>query len=218
MVLNKLFGNLDSWSFRYLRYANRMNTSTHLLISAAALGPHTKWRHMGPILLGAVLPDALMFVFYGWQKLIGTPEQEIWNTEYFKPFWQDVFDVANSIPIALVLLLIGLKQKTQWLIWLSASMLLHIALDLPLHHDDGHRHFWPLSNWRFSSPVSYWDPNHYGSYVLIIEAFLMTLCLFVCVRSTLQRKWKVALAVVYGLQFAVLFYFMFLFSFAGNVS
>ena len=42
-------------------------------------------------------------------------------------------------------------------------MLLHCAFDLPLHHDDAHRHFLPISNWRYQSPVSYWDPAHAGA-------------------------------------------------------
>jgi len=33
---------------------------------------------------------------------------------------------------------------------------------LALHHDDAHRHFLPLSGFRFESPISYWDPAHYG--------------------------------------------------------
>jgi hypothetical protein len=34
--------------------------------------------------------------------------------------------------------------------------------DLPVHHDDAHPHFWPLTLWTFASPVSYWDPAHFG--------------------------------------------------------
>jgi len=44
---------------------------------------------------------------------------------------------------------------------------------LPVHHDDGHRHFFPLSDWRFESPVSYWDPAHYGHIFLWIELLLV---------------------------------------------
>ena len=56
---------------------------------------------------------------------------------------------------------------------LFASVLFHSLADLPLHHDDGHRHFWPFSDFRFASPVSYWDPSHHGNSVLTIEAFLV---------------------------------------------
>jgi len=51
--------------------------------------------------------------------------------------------------------------------------MLHIAGDLPLHNDDAHRHFFPFSNWRFISPVSYWDPKHYGTIVAPIEILIV---------------------------------------------
>ena len=54
-------------------------------------------------------------------------------------------------------------------------MALHVPEDLFLHHDDGHRHFYPLSQWRYSSPVSYWDPNHYGKIVAPLEALAVVL-------------------------------------------
>ena len=44
--------------------------------------------------------------------------------------------------------------------------------DFLLHHNDGHRHFLPFSDFRFVSPVSYWDPRHYGGIVAPLEALL----------------------------------------------
>ena len=41
--------------------------------------------------------------------------------------------------------------------------------DFALHRKDAHRHFFPFSDWRFQSPVSYWDPRHYGGIVTTIE-------------------------------------------------
>ena len=44
------------------------------------------------------------------------------------------------------------------LIALFSAALVHLTLDFPLHNDDARAHFWPLTNWKFTSPVSYWDP------------------------------------------------------------
>lgn len=43
---------------------------------------------------------------------------------------------------------------------------LHIALDVPVHVNDGPVLLWPL-NWdyRFESRFSYWDSNHYGNWI-----------------------------------------------------
>ena len=35
--------------------------------------------------------------------------------------------------------------------------------------DDAHRHFYPLSDYRFISLVSYWDPRHYGTVAMPAE-------------------------------------------------
>ena len=49
------------------------------------------------------------------------------------------------------------------------SVLLHCGVDLALHHDDAHRHFFPLSDWRYASPVSYWDPRRLGRLGALLE-------------------------------------------------
>lgn len=154
-----------------------MNTPAHVVINLLCLG--RSGQALRPIVIGALLPDAPMVVFYGVEKLRGTAEQVIWRQAYYQGHWQDFIDLFNSIP------LIGLGMgaaialgSTTGLI-LLASMLLHALEDLPLHHDDGHRHFFPLSNWRFESPVSYWDPNHYGGIVSTLEILAVLVgCIF----------------------------------------
>lgn len=47
-----------------------------------------------------------------------------------------------------------------------------MALDFPVHADDAHPHFWPLTGWRFFSPVSYWDSAHYGNFFASLEGIL----------------------------------------------
>ena len=55
---------------------------------------------------------------------------------------------------------------------LTGAALLHLLFDLPLHHDDGRAHFWPLTGWIFESPVSYWDVRHGAAWVAPIEALV----------------------------------------------
>ena len=141
---------------------------------------------------GAVLPDATMFLFYGYQKYVGSSEASIWGELYFLDHWQYFFDVFNSFPIALVLLLIAWRCKSRWAQLLLLSAMLHMACDLPLHHDDGHRHFVPLSNWRFASPISYWDPQRYGWIVAPIELVGSVAALVLVLRSGTTQTQKVA--------------------------
>jgi hypothetical protein len=122
-----------------------------------------------PGVIGAVLPDAPMFVFYAVEKLKGTPEQVIWREAYYRPHWQNFIDVFNSIPLIGLGWAITLAAGSTVGMYFFASMFLHMLGDLPLHHDDAHRHFFPFSDWRFMSPFSYWDPNHHGRIMSILE-------------------------------------------------
>ena len=136
-------------------------------------------------MFGAVLPDLPMFAFYGYQKLwADRSEQEIWSSIYFQDNWQLFFDLFNSIPIAIALIIVFRVTGLRWGVLLCGSALLHMLCDLPVHHDDGHRHFLPLTQWRFESPVSYWDPNHHGMIFAICElVFSIGACTFVLVKN-----------------------------------
>lgn len=150
-----------------------MNTPAHAIINLLCLGRQDSTSILTPVLAGAVLPDLPIFIFYFVEKmLLGTSESQIWREAYYRPGWQNFIDLFNSIPLILLGLLLSIWVTSQFGALLFASMLLHIAGDLPLHHNDGHRHFFPFSDWRFVSPVSYWDPNHYG--VLITRLEILT--------------------------------------------
>lgn len=118
-----------------------------------------------------------MFVFYAIEKwIVGSTEREIWGTRYFLDSWQDFFDLFNSIPICAGLVILCWWRKWHWLTILFGSMVIHCLCDLPLHFDDGHRHFFPLTDWRFQSPVSYWDPKHYGVWAAVGELLISAGC------------------------------------------
>ena len=170
-----------------------MNTPAHALINLALLARVTPAAAVLAVLAGGLLPDLPMLVFYAVQKLHGVAEAEIWSTAYFAPQWQAFFDAPNS----LVLIGVGAAiaaalRRPIWLL-LFASMALHCVFDLGLHHDDGHRHFWPLSGFRYASPVSYWDPAHYGWLVLPIEIAVSCVAVAIGWRRYPQRRNRVAL-------------------------
>lgn len=146
-----------------------MNTPSHVLINCAAVGSRPP-RRLWPALLGGALPDAPMYLFYAYEKLIlRVPEHQIWRQDYFASPIQPVLDALHSFPLILAALAAALVARSEVLKWLSLSLLLHACLDFPLHHDDAHRQFFPLSDYRFASPVSYWDPRHYGAWGWSLE-------------------------------------------------
>ncbi|MEM9137210.1 MAG: hypothetical protein AAGB01_07665 [Cyanobacteria bacterium P01_F01_bin.42] len=168
--------------------------------------PLTERLPLAPVVWGALIPDLPMVVFYAVEKLIfRSSDQYIWDTAYFSDHWSNFIDIFNSIPLIALGFAICLWRRSRWGWLLFASMFLHVLGDLPLHHDDGHRHLFPLSDWRFESPVSYWDPNHYGAIVSLIEAIAMFLGCVVLLRSYKSRWGKAAMAVLLALDVLYLF-------------
>lgn len=148
-----------------------MNTPSHWLLNVALLGrnvaaPGTRLA----ITLGAIAPDLPIFVFYAVSKAIyRLPEAQIWREAYYEPGWQFVVAIGHSMPLAGLGLLLSLWFRWDIGIIFCISLICHSLLDLPVHHDDAHRHFFPLSDVRFESPLSYWDVNHHARWVAGFE-------------------------------------------------
>ena len=152
-----------------------MNTPTHLLISSALLSrPGDKPRNWA-VIAGALVPDAYLYGLFLWSKAVALPERELWGRVYWEPSVQFWSALSNSIPLYLALLVTGLviTGRHKWvsaiLVIFSLSALLHMAFDFPFHNSDAHRHFSPISDWRFHSPLSYWNEAFYGRWVGLFE-------------------------------------------------
>jgi hypothetical protein len=150
-----------------------MNTPAHAIINLLLFRKKDREIHTIPIVAGALLPDVPIFVFYGWARCNGLDERSIWRQDYFDSGWQLVFDAFHSLPLLGLAWFMAWRARMNALAVFSASMFVHSLFDLPVHHDDAHRHFWPLSDVRFSSPVSYWDPAHFGQFVGLLELLVV---------------------------------------------
>ncbi len=153
-----------------------MKTPSHAIINLAILAkPHLPQANL-IIALGGILPDIPIFLFYFWAKYIARlPEATIWSKAYYEPFVQNIVALFHSIPLAGIGWLIAYYLGWQSVQILFISTILHFLGDLPVHNDDAHRHFFPFSNYRFISPISYWDRKHYGSIVSLVEMLLVLL-------------------------------------------
>jgi hypothetical protein len=187
----------DSAHFPYPRHS--VNTPAHILAGAALFGRGSRGA-MTAAVAGSLLPDLPMFGFYLWQKLVlSTPDRTIWSETYFDPGWQAFFDLFNSVPIAALGLGLAWFMRRPVAKAFFAAVLLHCALDLPLHYDDGHRHFFPLLSWRFESPVSYWDPRRLGHIGAGIELASVIASAAALSWHTEHRAWRIAFAVLSAL-------------------
>ncbi len=153
-----------------------MNTPSHLLIGLAVFGRPLTKPVIASALLGAALPDLSLYVMAGVALFVmNISPSRVFNELYFSDSWQTVFAIDNSFVVWIVLLGLSCLLKRDWAIALCGAAILHLLFDLPLHHDDGRPHFWPLTSWVFESPVSYWDVRHGANWVAPLEAALATL-------------------------------------------
>ncbi|MDA8870727.1 hypothetical protein N9H93_05040, partial [Rhizobiaceae bacterium] len=163
-----------------------MMSQTHVLLAGALLARPGQPLRNTAVVLGAFVPDLAIYTLFAWSKAAGIPEKRVWDELYWQPPWSEWVAAGNSIPIYAALLLIGLVvlravpgafRIGAFATFFALAALVHIAGDLPVHVEDAHRHLWPLSDWRFVSPVSYWNPDHHGRAFAFFEAALgMTLC------------------------------------------
>lgn len=151
-----------------------MNTPTHALVALAALSERGDRKRNAVVLFGALLPDLAIFLWAPWQRWgLGRDWGAIWDTHYFEPPMQTLVALFNSVPIFAVMAFLGWWQRSKgWgalLLAGSVAALLHVALDAPVHGHDAYRHFWPFSDWRFFSPLSYWEAELHARWVSLAE-------------------------------------------------
>lgn len=159
-----------------------MLTPTHTLLALAALAKSGNGKRNIAVIFGSLLPDLAISLWAPYQALINDVSgAEMWDELYFEAPMQNLIAWFNSIPIYLGFLLIGFFARGKiWgklLIFFALAALIHIATDMPVHADDAYRHFWPLSDWRFYSPLSYWDTDHHAFWVSKVDVAIALGCI-----------------------------------------
>lgn len=153
-----------------------MNTPAHLILGMAAFSRPASSQLCAAAAIGAMIPDASLYILAGVSLFVlGIAPETVFGELYYSPAWQTVFAIDNSFLVWGLLLAASFWFGSNWAKVLCLAALLHIALDFPLHHDDGRPHFWPISNWVFESPFSYWDRAHGALWIAPMEAILTVL-------------------------------------------
>ena len=159
-----------------------MNTPAHILVGMAHCARRELPRTGGAAALGSLLPDLSLYVLAGAALFVmQVPPERVFGEFYFSDSWQTVFAIDNSFIVWALAFLVALGFRSVPALALTSAGVLHLALDFPLHNDDARRHFWPLSDWVFESPFSYWDSNHHAAHVApvtLLAVFVATLVLW----------------------------------------
>ncbi|MEE9388687.1 MAG: cobalamin biosynthesis protein CobQ [Paracoccaceae bacterium] len=147
-----------------------MNTPAHLIFGTAAFGrPGQKAVTIGAI-LGSLAPDISLYLMVVWSVFVaGISPNVVFGQYYYSDAWQQVFAVDNSFVLWGLGLGIAIWAARPAYIAFAGAGLLHLIFDFPVHNHDARMHFWPLSDWVFVSPISYWDVRFHASIVSPIE-------------------------------------------------
>ncbi|MGR3490617.1 MAG: cobalamin biosynthesis protein CobQ [Shimia sp.] len=177
-----------------------MNTPAHLIVGAAAFGRPEANRVTLAALAGGFAPDASLYLMAIGARVLGWSWEVIFRDLYFSDAWQQVFAVDNSFILWGLGLGLALWLRSAWAVAFTGAALLHLAFDFPLHAEDARMHFWPLTEWKFISPYSYWDGNAGARFIEWGEAALVAaLTAFLVIRFK-TWCWRVTFLAIGGLQ------------------
>ncbi|MCW3782865.1 cobalamin biosynthesis protein CobQ [Defluviimonas salinarum] len=151
-----------------------MNTPAHMLVGAALFGRRDRPRTIVMGLAGGLVPDISMLVLVGWSVWIeAIPAREVFSRLCFTEAWQRAFAIDHSFLVWGALAALAIRSRMAAATAFAGAGLVHAAVDFLLHNGDARRQFWPVSEFAFQSPVSYWDPARYGAIVAPLEAALV---------------------------------------------
>ncbi len=184
-----------------------MQTQTHALIGAYFFGKRDPTLMTAGAVAG-MAPDLPMFAIVATLLAMGRRGQEIFGHDYFQPWWQHINGLAHSLilwPLALVVALVARRARptTRWpaiLLAAAAGGLAHACIDFLCHREDAHMQLWPISSWKFVSPISYYDPAHFGGAIMVLEAGLGLFMAWRLFRIA-QRRWSRGLIVLVTLPY-----------------
>lgn len=180
-----------------------MNTPTHLIIGAALCARRDRPGSLIAAFAGGLAPDVpiLVMVLYA-TRIAGVPAHEVFGSLFHSESWQRVFAIDHSFAVWGGLLIAASLFRFPLLVAFSGSGLAHAVVDFFTHRTDARKQFWPLTDWVFRSPVSYWDAQYWGSVVAPIEALIVIVLTVVLVRR-MDRWWQRLLTVGIALVFLV---------------
>jgi len=142
-----------------------------------------------------------MYWFFIYERFILgiTDHEKMWHQDFFRGNWQNFFDIPSSVFFIALGWAIAMYVKRPFWQTLFLSMGAHIVADFFLHNDDAHRHFFPF-DYRFMSPVSYWDPRYHGWLGSGIEmVFVLGSSVFLW--KHIRSKWGKGALVVWNVVF-----------------
>ena len=127
--------------------------------------------------VGAAFPDLPAFAAgaYYFDEFDSMPREQLLNAIYFTGPFGAAGSALHSIgPVGVVLVLyrvlgLGRFDRRRILLWFLLGRAGHTVVDFLTQVDDLRPLFWPFCDWRWSSPVSYYNPAYYGREFMLVS-------------------------------------------------
>jgi hypothetical protein len=119
-----------------------------------------------PLVAGAILPDLPYCAFFTAAAVEHGPraflDLALWRSVWGHPL---VIALHSFVPWGVAMLLLLSTRgwrRSPGIFAFVAGWGSHIVIDMLTHRSDGYPVFWPLSDYRFPTPVSYWESAYHG--------------------------------------------------------
>lgn len=178
------------------------------------------WKMTVTALVGSLVPDFMLTILFVTSRVQGISANRIFDELFWSDNWSIMMAPGNSFVLFGLLLITGIylakmngaKLRIGTLIIVFCiSAFLHLITDFFLHAEDARVQFWPLSDWIFYSPVSYWDSRYYGNWFQPLEIALGLFCLAALISRYKSRVIRTALisTMILYLVIPLFFYYSF---------
>lgn len=153
--------------------------------------------------IGGSFPDIPAFVataYYvgptfaseGWSAM---DEEMLQNIYFTGPFGGTGSALHSAVPVVALLglyflLKLGRRDRRSILLWFLLGWFGHTVADFLTHVDDTRPLLWPVSNWEWSSPVSYYNSAYYGTEFQLVNNSLMLFLVVLLLILRLRRRSK----------------------------
>jgi hypothetical protein len=144
------------------------------------------------VAMGSVFPDLIYMVgfiprMFSYGSFLEWMQDPLWDT-----IWNSLIAKSvHSLGICgafLILCFIIFKRKTfRHVCPFLLGWGLHVAFDALTHVSDGYALFWPLSDYRFPAPVSYWERDFHAREYFLISHSLMAALFLLWIGSKAKR-------------------------------
>lgn len=142
------------------------------------------WLRLRTVFWASLIPDVPLILLTFWYFAVyglnfGPRYDELFYTE---PLWIVAHNLFHAPFVILATAVAGfvmwrsVRNLAAHLLSFAFGAGLHSLVDIPTHHADGPLLLFPFDwSYRFFSPISYWDPEHFGLVVLPLETAAMVL-------------------------------------------